>query len=271
MSKGKIITISIISSLAIILVILFSFVFCLYGEKVSFLNEVEVESEDIIQAGELKHGTPIFRIDKQSAIDRIEKKYPSIRVDAIRTISVRSVEYVISKREPVYSIQIADKYLALDEDLKVLSTNADEVGDLIELNLDIEQLECEAGDFVLPGYAKILNVLYDSIEMYVTLPNESNEYNYLSRAEICAFIDTVSINSGAGNKLTITLDNQFKITIDNSAERLAEKVNIGFSTYNALYNREKAAGKLDAMPNDYSIIVSYDKDNNIFAGLHHNN
>lgn len=265
MTKGKIIALSVISGVLIAIVILFSFVFCLYHEEVYYLEDVEIASVDIIESSGLKHGTPIFAINKDKAIASIEKAYPHIRVEGIRTTSVRAVEIVVSKRQPVYQNQKGEQYYIFDEDLKLLDiADSKQVG-LIEINLEL--LDMQLGEFDSSNDANVLNELFNASFMYIKRPNNENVYDYLTREQICSFITKASIDNENDN-LTLKLNDNLEISISKPTDRLTEKINLAFSTYNTLYDRELANNNIDNMGEKFSIIVTYQPDGTFVAGIH---
>ena len=151
MTKVKIVTLSCLSALLLTIVILFSFVFCLYGEEVSFSEDLDLNAQEIIDAGGLKHGTPIFAINKDSAKANIEKAYPNVEVVSINTTSLRSIKYTIKKRVPIYYIETNEMSFILDKDLKILSLDETEPTNLIKLELEMPN-NAKAGEFVLKQY-----------------------------------------------------------------------------------------------------------------------
>ena len=123
MSKKSIITLSIIGFIIALIGILFGAVFRLLSQKVTVpkLQIVEVSKKDIISAAGLKNGQSIFMIDKQKAIDNVEKKFPNIKVIEINTTSLTEINIRVRTRYEMFYAEFENKYFIMDEDLKVLN------------------------------------------------------------------------------------------------------------------------------------------------------
>ena len=109
MSKGKIIAISIIGFIVVLSTVLFGFVFCVRKQSVSFVTELSVTEQQILESANIKNGRPILLLDKEQAIQNIETKFPNIKVIQIKTTSLFAVEIVVRERFSLYYTENEDK------------------------------------------------------------------------------------------------------------------------------------------------------------------
>ncbi len=251
--KKRIITICVLISIVAIAGILFGTVFCLRHQKVVIVDgsTISVSDQDIIAKANLKKGRSIFMLDKQSAIDAIERTWSDIKVVQIKTTNVTSIEIRIRKRVPMYYIDFNQKYYCLDEDLKVLNIveNIDTINTdrLIYLNTNKLSItdETKVCDFVGKGDISTLAYnLFTSMYTRVKVAT-TNGYQYADRSDIKAMISNISF--GKGNTLTreyetliIETNAGVKIIIADPLVDLDEKINACFALYNDL-----AEGKIE--------------------------
>ena len=226
MSKGKIIGLSILIFIVTLITVLFGVVFCLRKQSVVVIGEdVGVTSEEILKTAELKEGTPIFMLNKEEAINKIEKTHPYIKVIQIKTTNVMEVEIVVRKRIKMYSAHVNNKYYVLDEDLKVLNifeteqTNLIKIEDSLQINNNIKE-----GDFVGSKFQQeIASSLFES--MFENAVNESGEH--LNREEICGEVNEIVFeNNNNQNKLIVKTANDISFEIWKPEDNLGEKINI---------------------------------------------
>lgn len=264
MSKTKIAIISTVVGILAIIAILFGVVFCLRREEVVVVNNeanIEISSSEIINSAGLKHGTSIFMLDKDTAINNIEKEFPYIKVIQIKTVSVIKVEIRVRSRVETFYVQNQNKYYILDEELKVLrilETGIDEnieetLNNLIVLNLSDLGITSNtvAADFLSTKYYRqVINDLYGALYSTAMLDLDSDgQTEYLSRADIIDVIDSVEFDVGysldeAYTRVILNLNNGFKIDIGKPEENLSYKVNVCFSAYNKLSEEQKATGSI---------------------------
>lgn len=278
MSKKQIITLSIIIGIIALLLILFGAVFCLRNVTVTTLyadsypltiiqdgQEVEITSDDIIQAAGLKKGSSIFTLDKDTAIENIEEAYPSLKVVQIKTVSVVRVEIIVRARVGVYYTEInvndtssGDQsvgYYILDEDLVILQTLVGDNGNDVPNNytyLNIEGLNLEAN---ITLYSQIstsdiqeitadaFNYICSAVKILETdeeiIVSDSENAEYVERETFSSIIESIEIvqASVAGYDsyvsgiywLVITTRNGEKIEILRPDEDLLTKINYCFA------------------------------------------
>ena len=264
MSKTKIAIISTVVGILAIIAILFGLVFCLRKEEVVVVSNeanIEISSSEIINSAGLKHGTSIFMLDKETAINNIEKDFPYVKVIQIKTVSVIKVEIHVRSRVEMFYVQNQNKYYILDEDLKVLrilETGIDEnieetLNNLILLNLSNHGITSNTvvADFLSTEYYRqVVSDLYGALYSSAMLDLDSDgQTDYLSRSDIINVIDSVEFSQGysldeAYTRVILNLNNSFKIDIGKPEENLNYKVNVCFSAYNELSEEQKATGSI---------------------------
>lgn len=255
MSKKGIISLSILVIVIALIGVLFGAVFCLRTQNVSVLGDspVAATKEEIISTAGLKNGKSIFMLDKDTAIQNIEKTYPTIKVVQIKTTSVTTIEICVRARHEMYYTEYNDNFYILDEDLKVLeiidtslSEETDEPTHLTHiengvLNISASTKQC---DFVGTSYQQsVAYNLYTAMITTVTKQEGEGEQAtevYLTREDVCEMIRDVQFESyKTFNKIIITTKYGVKLDIENPSENLQNKINICFSTIKQLNGREQ--------------------------------
>lgn len=238
MTKRSIFGLLIFIALIALTGIMFGAVFCLRNQNVKVIDgsTIVVDSSEIIKTAGLKNGQSIFMIDKDKAINNIEKAYPHIKVIQIKTIGLRSIQICVRSRHEMYYTEVNEKFYVLDEDLKVLNIIEEETSEPTnltkiatgELNISTEAEIC---DFVGTNHQR--NVAYDlfvAMNTVVTKNNGGNE-EYLTRQDICDLLKTIEFEEFESfNKVIITTKYGVKLDIENPESNLRNKINICFST-----------------------------------------
>jgi len=245
MSKRKIILLSIIGLIIVLNIYMFGFVFRLKNQSVKVVGEnVLYSAEEIVSASELKNGKSIFLLDKQQAIDNIERKYADLKVIQIKTTNINSIEIYVRARYETYLVKNNGMFYILDEDLKVLekTSNEDYVNtlNLVEIKTGLENFteSTQKCDFIGNSVQKdIFYNLYVSIHSNTTiskdLPTGTESHNTMRE-----IINSVSVNSvGAkdGSKdsiLTIETTDGIKFIIHNANSNLVKKFDACFQLMN---------------------------------------
>lgn len=264
MSKTKIAIISIVVGILAIIAILFGLVFCLRQEEVVVVSNeanIEINSDEIINSAGFKHGTSIFMLDKDSAINNIEREFPNIKVIQIKTVSVIKVEIRVRSRVEMFYVQNENKYYILDEELKVLrilETGIDEnieatLNNLIHLNLSDLGITSNTvvSDFLSTEYYRqVINNLYGALYSNAMFDVDGNGYaEYLSRQDMIDVIDSIEFGVDYSldeeyKRVILNLSNGFVIDIGKPEENLDYKVNVCFSAYNELTEEQKSSGSI---------------------------
>ncbi len=282
MSKKNIIIISVFSAVLLLLIILFAAVFCLRVQTVKIVDGsiLQAENADILSTAGLKNGQSIFGIDKAGAINRIEKKYPYIKVVQIKTTGVNSIEICVRAREAMYYLEHNGTYNILDEDLKVLNQTSnfsyitERYKSLINFSShkNNNQLENDLGitnntkpcDFVGNDFYK--NVAYNlfvSMRKTVDIIDEDGNKHEAQRADIRALLSKIEFGTGNTLKeeyrtLILTTTTGVKITIAKPQVDMQHKINVCFSTYNILTEQQKKEGYIKyLLDKDGKVIIGY--------------
>jgi len=234
MTKAKIVIFSIFIFLIALISVLFGAVFRIRNQTVLCLGEdvsyCESLKEKILSSSGIKNGKSTFMLDKDTAINNIEKANPYIKVIQIKTTGVTEIEIQVRKRYETYYLEANDKFYIVDEELKVLQVieNTEPKPEFVKIKTDIEIGEgISAGDFVLDKYTQdITSKLY--IALYTNALKDRNElYQHLSEISF----DKGLTLSGEYVRLILTTVTGVKMDICVPEENLNEKVNICFSVY----------------------------------------
>lgn len=122
-TKILIITISTIVGLVGLFVLLSFTAFSLKEVTVDIRTSLDerfvATQEEIIESGGFSYGSPVFFQSKKKYKERIENKYPYIKVINMEIVFPSQLIIHIAERQEVYAIE-GQKYYICDEDLKVL-------------------------------------------------------------------------------------------------------------------------------------------------------
>ena len=228
MTKGKIITLSILLFVITLLGILFGVVFCLRQQDVTVVGDspVTVSREEIITTAGFENGKSIFMLDKDAATNKIEQKYPYVKVVQIKTTGVTKIDIRIRARHEMFYTKFGENYYVMDEDLKVLKiidNGVEPVGlTAIKencLNINASTLIC---DFIGDEFqTNSINNLFEAV--YSTVKKDDN--NYLTRQEISALIKNVELKTyNTFNKIIITTSYGVKLDIENPERDMNNKI-----------------------------------------------
>lgn len=266
MSKGKIITLSIIGAIIAICCVLFGAVFRLRKQMVIFVGEgVEYSSEEIVSTAGLKNGKSIFLLDKDKAIANLEEKYADLKVVQIKTVSVARIEIVVRKRYETYYTKYLGNYYVLDQDLKVLNiipeNDDDQIAlaeNLVHITSKLENLTqtTKITDFV--GNSAQLNMAYNLFSAVYSTQMPDKETGSEAHQKFCELITAISFDVGytpAGtvyNRLIIASSQGTTFDIGQATDNLERKINICFT---AILKEE-----ISSNPNG-KIIISYGENN----------
>lgn len=237
MSKKSVISLSIFGIIIALTGVLFGAVFRLRLQSVSVIERdvVEITKSEVFSASGLKMGQSIFMIDKDKAITNIEAKLPYVKVVQIKTTSLTEVNIVLRSRHELFYTEFDDKFLILDEDLKVLKIETEEPAELVHIEIeDIENNEnIEICNFVGSNQErKATYALYRAVLNNVKRETD-DKTEYYKRADICEIIDNVKFEQAKTyNKIIITTKHGVKFDIENPTNNLTNKMNICLSTMN---------------------------------------
>ncbi|MBR6778823.1 MAG: FtsQ-type POTRA domain-containing protein [Clostridia bacterium] len=234
MKKALIISSSILLFLIVLAGILFGAVFrvrkqniVIVGEDVEFVQEIK---DEILASAGIKNGKSIFMLDKETAINNIEKTYPYVKVIQIKTVSVTEIQIIVRKRFDTYYVENNSKYYILDEDLKVLAINEIQPN-LTKYNSSgiIINNNTKVGDFVGNNYAK--QAAYD---LFVALYEKAN----MDREAMSENVLSVSFATGytlSESYVRMILETKQGVTIDiyKPEQDLGRKIHICYTAISA--------------------------------------
>ena len=263
MSKGKIITLSIIGFIIVLTTILFSAVFRLKKQTVVASADVTYSSEEIVKAAELKRGQSIFLIDKESAINKIEAKFADLKVIQIKTTSLTEIEIKVRKRYPTYYIKNLGSYYVLDQDLKVLNVVADSeaeqianIENLVKISTKPQNLnvETKVADFL--GTENEQNMSYNLFSAVYSTKIPTAITGAEAYTEFCNLIKEISFAKGytangqAYDRLIIKTKQGMSFDIGKATSDLTRKINLCFTAMESEEILDKTIG---------TITISYDE------------
>lgn len=283
--KAKIITISIVLSILALILILFGAVFCLYKQDVVFIGDrsstIDITNEEIIESAGLKKGRPIFSLDKETAMNNIERTYPYLKVIQINTVSAIRIEISVRERYEMYYTysDSTKKYYVLDEELKVLRiSNIEPIGItklessiLGEEMLDILGITSNTivSDFLsTENYRGITYNLF--VSMYNTVMiDDAGTDRYVDREDIKSLITKLQFAKGytleeTYDRVILNLSNGFIVDIGKPQENFQDKVNICFSALDTLIENGETRGTIKyTYLDDGTERINFIRDDNI--------
>lgn len=244
MSKGKIITFSIIFFVVVLTALLFGAVFRLREvEVVGDTSGLDITNEQLISDSNLKFGSSIFLLDKNTATTKLEKTYPKLKIVHIKTTSVTKVQIIVRQRKELFEIKNLDKYLILDEELKVLDTTDTSKG-LIEIDDSLVEIKSSTqnGDFVGKNNSNTLtNNLYLALLRTVKAENSDS---FVEHNDIIDILTNIKLDVGytlSGEYTRLIINTKYGVTIDIGKPDvdLDYKINVCFSAIASLTEEQK--------------------------------
>ena len=261
MSKGKIITLSIIGFIIVLITVLFSAVFRLKKQTIVASADVTYSSEEIVKAAELKRGQSIFLIDKEKAINKIEAKFADIKVVQIKTTSLTEIEIKVRKRYPTLYIKNLGSYYVLDQDLKVLNVVADSedissIENLVKITTKPQNLnvETKVADFL--GSENEQNMSYNlfsavySTKIPTTITGKEAYTEFCNLIEEISFAKGYTANGQVYDRLIVKTKQGMSFDIGKATNDLTRKINLCFTAMESEEIADKTIG---------TITISYDQ------------
>lgn len=283
--KAKIITISIVLSILALILILFGAVFCLYKQDVVFIGDrtstIDITNEEIIESAGLKKGRPIFSLDKETAINNIERTYPYLKVIQINTVSAIRIEISVRERYEMYYTysDSTKKYYVLDEELKVLRiSNIEPIG-ITKLESSIlgeEMLDILGitSNTIVSDFLSTENYRGITYELFVSMYNtvmidDAGTDRYVDREDIKSLITKLQFAKGytleeTYDRVILNLSNGFIVDIGKPQENFQDKVNICFSALDTLIENGETSGTIKyTYLDDGTERINFIRDDNI--------
>ena len=283
--KAKIITISIVLSILALILILFGAVFCLYKQDVVFIGDrtstIDITNEEIIESAGLKKGRPIFSLDKETAINNIERTYPYLKVIQINTVSAIRIEISVRERYEMYYTysDSTKKYYVLDEELKVLRMSDIEPIGITKLESSIlgeEMLDILGitSNTIVSDFLSTENYRGITYELFVSMYNtvmidDAGTDRYVDREDIKSLITKLQFAKGytleeTYDRVILNLSNGFIVDIGKPQENFQDKVNICFSALDTLIENGETSGTIKyTYLDDGAERINFIRDDNI--------
>lgn len=283
--KAKIITISIVLSILALILILFGAVFCLYKQDVVFIGDrsstIDITNEEIIESAGLKKGRPIFSLDKETAINNIERTYPYLKVIQINTVSAIRIEISVRERYEMYYTysDSTKKYYVLDEELKVLRiSNIEPIGitklESSILGEDMLDILGITSNTIVSDFLSTENYRGITYELFVSMYNtvmidDAGTDRYVDREDIKSLITKLQFAKGytleeTYDRVILNLSNGFIVDIGKPQENFQDKVNICFSALDTLIENGETSGTIKyTYLDDGTERINFIRDDNI--------
>lgn len=283
--KSKIITISIVLSILALILILFGAVFCLYKQDVVFIGDrsstIDITNEEIIESAGLKKGRPIFSLDKETAMNNIERTYPYLKVIQINTVSAIRIEISVRERYEMYYTysDSTKKYYVLDEELKVLRiSNIEPIGitklESSILGEDMLDILGITSNTIVSDFLSTENYRGITYELFVSMYNtvmidDAGTDRYVDREDIKSLITKLQFAKGytleeTYDRVILNLSNGFIVDIGKPQENFQDKVNICFSALDTLIENGETSGTIKyTYLDDGTERINFIRDDNI--------
>lgn len=217
-----------IFALIIVIVVLSSTVFSLSKVELSFL-EVPTkysinDSKEIIDSGKFDYKKSIFLVNKTKHVNRIEEKFPNIKVIGIETrFPNRLVVQVVERQEflALYNNDdgaVEQKYYVVDGDMKILRivNNKSAVANVAKCKVSQDLANYQNGDFV--AFDAETTILSELASAFWRCGYSEKEMN--------ALVKSVRVDT-KNNELNISTYCKFYYDIKSPQEKLAQKLFAG--------------------------------------------
>ena len=275
--RAVIITTSVIVGIVAILTILFGVVFRVRDIKVVSAEDFYYKAQigEVVTSSNLKKNTSIFNVNRAKIINNIEQNYPYARAN-VNISGLTSVKITLTNRKPLYYFVQEAVYYILDEDCKILEVTTDSSLAVDYIKLDSvfnASASTQAGQFLDNKYTKVCNNLYKALYSNAMIEVENNgtfEQKYLDRADMCQLIKSLKFSqqdelNGRVDKLHLTTSYGVAITIIEPQSELEHKVNMAFSAFRSLQQRDRQNSTNLLSSGSINVIYTYDDNNNATA------
>ena len=262
--------------IALIAAILISFwtLFALSTVTVDFkttTKNLTITSEEIVDAGEFNYGASVLFDGKNKYIDNINSKiqenenFAYLEVVNIETVFPNKYVIHVAEREEVFAINLQDKYLICDDDLRILRIENEFQNDrenpiLLE-GLNVLNDECKIGDFLLVEQNGVKNIYNALLANNRNLTESRGFIKSLTLSK-----NHVEITDKEYDSITLTTFQDRTYVINNIDFALENKFQLMFALDSSIYKQINSEGKLvDANGNVVCDYV-YDDEGNIMYG-----
>ncbi len=257
MKKKRLLKLFIALSVIVVIVVLSSTVFtlknvdlCFYAEDNTLIEDytaelshfTEEDTQGIIDSGEFGFGKSIFFLQRQKNIEKIEAKYPYIKIIGISATFPDGFRIKARERQPMYSVSLTDGYAICDEELKVLEIKQSiNKFDYIALNsLGIDNIEVGK---TIEGASEIAALKKLGPELKANMYDRISSIKNFESAKVCErfyttnpaiicdnlVIETRDYGAGGERVAGVTIE------IENIKSNLELKINKALSVYHDFF------------------------------------
>lgn len=160
--------------------------------------------DDLLKSSEIKQKTSVFFINKEKAVNNLEKKYPNLKIVNIETTFPNGLKFHLAQREELYATKNSlDFYSIMDSDFKILNV----ISKAEFQNLSIKPIEIEFVD------SQLINL---SQGEFIKKTQHTKMFEDLSKSLLINSRDVIEQKTIF--KEMILLDNMLKITLRDGFE-----------------------------------------------------
>lgn len=245
MSKKLIITLSVVFSVIAVLLILFWTLFALSSVSVDFKSTTEnlnVSSEEIVEAGAFRYGSCVLFEGKQKSIKKIyahaseNENFAYLRVLNIETVFPNKFVVHVVEREELFAVENGENYLICDRDFRVLKIVdtfvSNQTNAILLQGIEIKSANIAVGDFLEIKQSAML-------KFYSIMLKNNRDFGQLigkyQKMELSSYLDELTRKEYTA--LTMTSFQGRKFVINNIDFAFLNKVQKLFATESAFYNQ----------------------------------
>jgi len=258
MKNKRLIIILSVFAFLVLIAVLCSTVFTVKSVSLNWLVtnvNMDVSNEEII--ADVEKGESVFLVDKKAIIDKLENKYPYLKVVSAEIKFPNKLILHTSVRQELYSLKLEDnKHAILDAECKVLRISSDsQLGQEIKpIPIQLEGYSYSKDNFIVSKTADIgwiKNVISNfSIALYQKGYEEIDSKNNIT---------ALNINVGGyENKITFMTRYGVGIEIQQISDKLVDKLVFGISVYDKLTESQKSQGLIRVYMTNGEVSGEYD-------------
>lgn len=225
-----------------LIIVLASTVFAVGSVRLIWYNTpngtlASLTNENILKSSGVQ-GNSVFLLDRDKAIENIEKEYPRLRVIDIEICWPNIMNVHAIERQEVYAVRIGDKYAITDEYLKIL----DIVPTYTSTNINPVVLEIPDLD---DNYQKGDTIEHEYFETFVGVYNGfiAMGRDLTDMRALCASMSYTNAH------LTITTHFGVTIILDNPTQNTQEKMSFAIGVFDKLGTEDYGHGTIEVFLN----------------------
>ena len=258
-----------------LILILFCAVFCVRRQDVTFSGErtentLNITDDNILQSAGIKNGSSIFSLDRDGVVQNIETSFPYLKVIQVNLVSAIRVEITVRERVAMYYTDFNGRYYIVDEELKVLNIVDTAPADLSYIYPNVLDDDTNTNILGVTSNTKVCDFLGSenlqniTNDLYLSMcrtvmVDVSEGKEYVDRDDIKNIVNSIqfgydyTIQDGRYDRVIISTNYGFTLDIGMPQNDLDYKVNVCFSTIDALISQGRESG---------TIIYGFDKEGN---------